>query len=45
MKMPSEQEIKQLWMVAESDSLETGTEPAVIFAKLLYSRMTKTLNS
>jgi hypothetical protein len=39
--MLNEQQIKNLWLVAESDSLETGIEPSLIFAKLLYSKITK----
>ena len=36
------QTLNRLWNVSTSDSLESGTEPHVIFAKLLYNRIIKT---
>ena len=40
--IPDNQTLNQLWNVSNSDSLESGTEPHVIFAKLLYNRIIKT---
>lgn len=42
MKLPDEDTLNIMWDVAESSSLESGTHPHVIFAKLLYNKITKT---
>ena len=40
--IPDTQTLNNLWKVSHSDSLETGTEPHLVFAKLLYTRIIKT---
>jgi len=42
MNLPSDDALNMMWSVSTSDSLESGTEPHVIFAKLLYNRIIKT---
>lgn len=40
MKLPTDNELNIIWSVATSSSLESGTRPHLIFAKLLYSKIT-----
>jgi hypothetical protein len=40
MKLPTDNELNILWSVATSSSIESGTRPHLIFAKLLYSKIT-----
>lgn len=41
MKMPEDKELNMMWTVATSSAIESGTRPHIIFAKLLYSKLTK----
>jgi hypothetical protein len=38
-KMPTEYELNIMWSVATSSSIETGTRPHIIFARLLYNEL------
>jgi hypothetical protein len=40
MKLPDESTLNMFWSVATSSAIESGTRPHIIFAKLLYSRLT-----
>lgn len=39
--MPEDKELNMMWTVATSSAIESGTRPHIIFAKLLYSKLTK----
>ena len=41
MKLPNNKNLNMMWNVATSSSLESGTPPHEIFAKLLYNRIVK----
>jgi len=41
-KLPNKYDLDIMWTVATSTSLETGTRPHLIFAKLLYDDFTNT---
>lgn len=38
-KLPDKYELNIMWSVATSSSIETGTRPHHIFAKLLYDEL------
>ncbi len=40
MKLPEDKELNIIWSVATSSSIESGTRPHLIFARLLYSKIT-----
>jgi hypothetical protein len=40
-KMPDDNDLNIMWTVATSSSIESGTRPHLIFARLLYSSLTK----
>jgi hypothetical protein len=40
MKLPDDKELNVIWSVATSSSIESGTRPHLIFARLLYSQIT-----
>lgn len=42
MKLPDKKALDIMWAVATSTSIETGTRPHHIFAKLLYNDFTNT---
>jgi hypothetical protein len=37
--LPDKYELNIMWSVATSSSIETGTRPHIIFAKLLYDEL------
>ena len=37
MKLPDDNQLNTLWSVATSSTIESGTRPHIIFAKLLYN--------
>jgi hypothetical protein len=39
-KLPDDKELNMLWSVATSSAIESGTRPHLIFARLLYSKLT-----
>ena len=41
MKVLDDKNLNMMWNVATSSSLESGTPPHEIFAKLLYNRIVK----
>ena len=41
MKLPTDDNLNILWSVATSSSIESGTRPHLIFARLLYSKLSK----
>jgi hypothetical protein len=41
-KLPDKLQLDIMWTVATSSSIETGTRPHMIFAKLLYDDLTNT---
>ena len=41
MKVLDDKNLNMMWSVATSSSLESGTPPHEIFAKLLYNRIVK----
>jgi hypothetical protein len=41
MQLPDERELNIMWSVATSSSIESGTRPHHIFARLLYNKLTK----
>ena len=41
MKLPNDESLQLMWSVATSSSLESGTPPHQIFAKLLYNKFMK----
>jgi hypothetical protein len=41
-KLPDKLQLDIMWTVATSSSIETGTRPHLIFAKLLYDDFTNT---
>lgn len=41
MKLPEDKKLNMMWSVATSSAIESGTRPHIIFAKLLYSKLTK----
>ena len=41
MKILEDQELQKMWNISISSSLESGTRPHIIFAKLLYNNFTK----
>jgi len=40
MKLPDDNQLNIMWSVATSSSIESGTRPHLIFARLLYSTLT-----
>ena len=40
--LPDTKELNIMWTVATSSSIESGTRPHIIFAKLLYNTLTNT---
>lgn len=40
MKLPNDKDLNIMWSVATSSSIESGTKPHLIFARLLYSSIT-----
>jgi hypothetical protein len=40
MKLPDDNQLNIMWTVATSSSIESGTRPHLIFARLLYSSLT-----
>jgi hypothetical protein len=41
MKLPDKNQLNIMWAVATSSSIETGTRPHHIFARLLYNDLMK----
>ncbi len=41
MKLPDDKTLNIMWSVATSSALESRTPSHIIFAKLLYARLTK----
>ena len=40
MKLPNDKDLNIMWRVATSSSIESGTKPHLIFARLLYCSIT-----
>jgi hypothetical protein len=40
MELPDKNQLNIMWAVATSSSIETGTRPHHIFARLLYNELT-----
>ncbi len=40
-KMPDDNQLNIMWSVSTSSSIESGTKPHIIFAKLLYNHLFK----
>ena len=40
-KLPTDDELNIAWSVATSSSIESGTKPHLIFARLLYSKLSR----
>lgn len=41
MKLPEDKELNIMWSVATSSAIESGMKPHLIFARLLYSTLSK----
>lgn len=41
MKLPEDKELDIMWLVATSSAIESGMKPHLIFARLLYSTLSK----
>lgn len=41
MKLPEDKELNMMWSVATSSAIESGMKPHLIFARLLYSTLSK----